>query len=188
MDGRSPLQVLEEIYESSQQQDRSLIRDSLFLGIGVDHSQETFEMGDFLIRNIIGVDSKKGVIGIASPPRPGQIVQFHLRDARTASEELHFMLNRYASGNNPKEAMGALLFSCLGRGAHLYGSPNHDTDLFLKKVGNLPLGGFFCNGEIGPIAGTTYLHGYTSSFGIFRPRYHSAGTIQNLSYEELAEG
>jgi small ligand-binding sensory domain FIST len=53
---------------------------------------------------------------------------------------------------------------------HLYGAPDHDTDAFRRRAGDVPLGGFFCNGEIGPVHGTTYLHGYTSAFGLFRPR------------------
>ena len=62
------------------------------------------------------------------------------------------------------------MFSCLGRGQYLYGRPNHDTDMFREKLGAVPLGGFFCNGEIGPVSGTTFLHGYTSSFGLFRSK------------------
>ncbi len=68
------------------------------------------------------------------------------------------------------ETRGSLLFSCLGRGKHLYGRSDHDTDAFRRHLGDVPLGGFFCNGEIGPVHGTTFLHGYTSSFGLFRPR------------------
>ncbi|RPJ40420.1 MAG: hypothetical protein EHM19_13705, partial [Candidatus Latescibacterota bacterium] len=67
------------------------------------------------------------------------------------------------------DARGALLFSCLGRGVHLYGRADHDTDAFRRSLGDLPLGGFFCNGEIGPVGGASYLHGFTSSFGIFSP-------------------
>jgi small ligand-binding sensory domain FIST len=53
----------------------------------------------------------------------------------------------------------------------LYGRPNFDTGIFQDHLGGVPVGGFFCNGEIGPVAGTTFLHGYTSSFGLFRPRH-----------------
>jgi small ligand-binding sensory domain FIST len=68
------------------------------------------------------------------------------------------------------EVSGALLFSCLGRGEYLYGKPNFDTGIFRQHLGNVPVGGFFCNGEIGPVGGTTFLHGYTSSIGLFRSR------------------
>ena len=80
------------------------------------------------------------------------------------------MLCRYADEHRDNDIPGALLCSCLVRGQYLYGRPNHDTDLFREKLGAVPLGGFFCNGEIGPVSGTTFLHGYTSSFGLFRPK------------------
>ena len=100
--------------------------------------------------------------------RRGQTVQFHLRDAHTSEEDLRHLLHQYSPLRD--KAKGALLFSCLGRGQFLYGRPDHDSRLFHGNVGPVPLGGFFCNGEIGPVAGTTYLHGYTSCFGVFRPK------------------
>ena len=102
--------------------------------------------------------------------KEGQTVQFHLRDSQTSAQDLDAMLEKYVSGHKPQEDSGALLFQCLGRGAFLYGRADHDTDMFREKVGTLPLTGFFCNGEIGPVGGSTFLHGYTSSFGIFRPK------------------
>ena len=102
--------------------------------------------------------------------REGQIVQFHLRDAQTSSDDILAMLSRFRDSYDI-QPRGALLFSCLGRGSYLYGEPNHDVGVFRKIVGDIPLGGFFCNGEIGPVGGTTYLHGYTSAFGIFSSKY-----------------
>jgi small ligand-binding sensory domain FIST len=99
------------------------------------------------------------------------VVQFHLRDARTSAEDLDERLARYRTERGPLDRpAGALLFSCLGRGAWLYGVPDHDTDAFRRHIGPVPLGGFFCNGEIGPVERRTFLHGYTSAFGLFRPR------------------
>jgi small ligand-binding sensory domain FIST len=97
------------------------------------------------------------------------VVQFVLRDAHAAEEDLRRMLDRerLAAGGPPA---GALLFSCTGRGAGLFGHPDHDTALFEEKLGPAPLGGFFCNGEIGPVGGETFLHGYTSAFALFRAR------------------
>jgi small ligand-binding sensory domain FIST len=96
-----------------------------------------------------------------------QVVQFMLRDARSAEEELRRLLGRHQAEGGGAPA-GALLFSCLGRGAGLFGAPDHDSELFEEVLGPAPLGGFFCNGEIGPIGGTTFLHGYTSAFALFR--------------------
>ena len=128
------------------------------------------KQGDFLIRNVVGIDERTGNLAVGEILKEGQIVQFHLRDAETSSDDLTAVLDRYAIDNRENQIHGALLFSCLGRGEYLYGKPNHDSGIFHDKLGQVPLGGFFCNGEIGPVSGTTFLHGYTSSFGIFRPK------------------
>ena len=91
--------------------------------------------------------------------------------SQTAYDDLAAMMERYISENGSSPVAGALLFQCLGRGEHLFGRPNHDTDLFQEKVSNVPLTGFFCNGEIGPVGGTTFLHGFTSSFAMFTPAH-----------------
>jgi small ligand-binding sensory domain FIST len=169
VDGQPPLEKLEEMVDSLSEDDRKLMRTSLFLGIEMNPMKEDPGQGDFLIRNLMGVDQETGSLSIGAPLREGQLVQFHLRDKVMSSEDLKVMLSRYQSKDGWRDAKGALLFSCLGRGEYLYGQPNHDSDMFKTKMGNIPLGGFFCNGEIGPVGQTTFLHGYTSSFGIFRP-------------------
>lgn len=169
VEGKPPLQVLEEMVESLNEYDRKLLRTSLFLGIEMDPMKDDPGRGDFLIRNLMGVDRETGSLAVGALLREGQLVQFHLRDKVMSAEDLKVMLSRYQSKDGWREAKGALLFSCLGRGEYLYGQPNHDSDLFKTKIGDIPLGGFFCNGEIGPVGTTTFLHGYTSSFGIFRP-------------------
>ncbi len=166
--GRPPLEVLEEMVETLSENDRKLLQTSLFLGIEMDPLKDDPGAGDFLIRNLIGVDRESGALSIGAPLREGQLVQFHLRDKVMSAEDLGMMLGRYA-GQGDKNAAGALLFSCLGRGQYLYGQANHDSNMFMEKLGDVPLGGFFCNGEIGPVGNNTFLHGYTSSFGIFRP-------------------
>jgi len=171
LNNKLPLQVIQEIYQSSCQKDRELIQNSLFFGLLTDPLKKQINPGDFLIRNIIGLDSKKGYLAIGAELREGQTVQFHLRDAQTSAEDLKMALSRYVKDLGSMTApSSALLFSCVGRGIHLYGHADHDTDVFRSHAGQVPLGGFFCNGEIGPVGGTTYLHGYTSCFGIFRPR------------------
>ena len=169
LDGRPPLEVLRELFSSSSEQDQQLMQHSLFLGVVMDDLIDEPRQGDFLIRNIIGLDGRTGTMAVGEMLHEGQRVQFHLRDAITSAEDLSSLLTRYASEERGRPNEGALLFSCLGRGQYLYGRPDHDTDMFRDKVGSIPLGGFFCNGEIGQVSGTTFLHGYTSSFGIFRP-------------------
>jgi small ligand-binding sensory domain FIST len=171
LDGQPPVAVLKELFQTMNERDQDLMRHSLFLGVVMDELLEEPQQGDFLIRNVVGMDDRSGALGIGELLNEGQMVQFHLRDAETSAQDLNAVLDRYAVDNRENQVQGALLFSCLGRGQYLYGRPNHDTDLFREKLGEVPLGGFFCNGEIGPVSGTTFLHGYTSSFGIFRPKY-----------------
>ena len=166
--GKPPLEVLQELNGTLSDEDKKLIQSSLFLGIEMDPMKDNPQQGDFLIRNLMGVDRESGTVAIGALLRNGQLVQFHLRDKKMSAEDLDVMLTRYLNQGNAENAKGALLFSCLGRGEYLYGKPNHDTDMFQGKLGKIPLGGFFCNGEIGPVGKTTFLHGYTSSFGIFR--------------------
>ncbi|MBI4530477.1 MAG: FIST C-terminal domain-containing protein [Candidatus Latescibacteria bacterium] len=169
VDERPPIEVLVELYESLPPEDQELMRHSLHVGIATTELVEEFKPGDFLIRNVIGIDQETGVMAVGEMLRNGQTVQFHLRDAETSAEDLHLMLSQYKGRPRATSSAGALLFSCNGRGQHLYGRPNHDSDSFRGVLGEIPLGGFFCAGEIGPVAQSTYLHGFTSSFGIFRP-------------------
>lgn len=171
IDEQPPLELLQKVYDGLDENDKSLVQTSLFLGIEMDPLKDDPQQGDFLIRNIMGVDRAIGGMQIGALLREGQLVQFHLRDKAMSAEDLELMLGRYRDEENSQNACGALLFSCLGRGQSLYGKPNHDSDMFRDKLGDIPLGGFFCNGEIGPVGNSTFLHGYTSSFGIFRPRH-----------------
>jgi small ligand-binding sensory domain FIST len=166
---RHPLEVLRELHQTLDARDQELFRHSLFIGIEMKQDQVEYQQGDFLVRNIVGVEPQSGALTVGATLQPYQAVQFHLRDARTAAEDLTRHLQRYREERGSMASpQGALLFSCLGRGAHLYGRPDHDTLLFEDALGAIPLGGFFCNGEIGPVGGTTFLHGYTSAFALFR--------------------
>ncbi len=170
VDGRSPMDALREVFAGLDERDRGLVQHSLFLGVVMDELIDSPQLGDFLVRNVIGADQNSGVLAIGELLAEGQTVQFHLRDADTSSQDLDALLTRYSGDRHVHEGSGALLFQCLGRGSYLYGRPDHDTEMFREKVGSLPLTGFFCNGEIGPVGNTTFIHGYTSSFGIFRPK------------------
>ena len=169
LDGRSPFDILGETYNDLNEADQKLFQNSLFLGVVMDPFESSPGIGDFLIRNIVGANPDAGQLAVGQMLREGQLVQFHLRDAQTSTQNLSNMFDEYQSTSFGPET-GALMFSCLGRGKYLYEEPDHDTDLFREKIGDLPLTGFFCNGEIGPVSGSTFLHGYTSSFGIFTPQ------------------
>jgi small ligand-binding sensory domain FIST len=169
LDGRPPLAVLQELFGRLEPRDQQLFRHSLFVGVVMREKTDVYRQGDFLIRNVVGLDAERGALTVGAVLAEGTIVQFHLRDAKTSAADLEEMLSHLPAAAR-EHARGSLLFSCLGRGKHLYGRVDHDTDAFRRHLGDVPLGGFFCNGEIGPVHGATFLHGYTSSFGLFRPR------------------
>lgn len=168
LESQPPLVVLRDLLESLSESDRELAQHSLFVGIARDEFKQNLQQGDFLIRNLLGVDPKFGAIAIGDRLRPGQRIQFHLRDAQTSAEDLEYLLQQYQQQIKSYPGAGALMFSCMGRGEGLYGKPNFDSQLFSRYLKDVPLSGFFCNGEIGPVAGATFLHGYTSVFGICR--------------------
>lgn len=170
-EAKPPLEILRETVGSLSEADRQLAETSLFIGLAMDEFKLELNHGDFLIRNLVGVDPRSGAVAIGDRVRPGQRFQFHLRDANTSADDLEFLLRNYTQESGQPKNAGALMFSCLGRGEGLYGKPNFDAQLFQRYLGDaIPVGGFFCNGEIGPVAGQTFLHGYTSVFGIFHPR------------------
>lgn len=170
-ESRPPLTVLRDLIQTLSERDRQLAQHSLFVGIARNEFKQHLGARDFLIRNLLGVDPRAGAIAIGDRVRPGQRIQFHLRDARTSQEDLELLLQQYEKDSpDLSEVAGALMFSCLGRGEGLYGQANFDSYLFRRYVKNVHLSGFFCNGEIGPVGSDTFLHGYTSVFGICRQR------------------
>ncbi|MBD2302130.1 FIST N-terminal domain-containing protein [Nostoc sp. FACHB-190] len=169
LDEKVPLVVLRDLINSLSDQERTLAQHSLFVGVAMDEFKMSLQQGDFLIRSILGVDPTGGAIAIGDRVRPGQRLQFHLRDAEASAEDLEFLLEKYQNQEQPSSsAIAALMFACVGRGEGLYGKPNFDSSLFRRYFQNIPIGGFFCGGEIGPVGGNTFLHGYTSVFGICR--------------------
>ena len=163
--GASALKRLQDVFESLGGAQRNAHR-ALHLGIVIDEHGSHFERGDFLVRNLIGADQQAGAVAIGDVVQEGQTVQFHLRDAKSASDDLHLRLAaERAKHKNPP--LGALLFSCCGRGEGLFGHPNHDCGAVQERLGPIPTAGFFAQGEIGPVGGRNFLHGYTASVVIF---------------------
>jgi small ligand-binding sensory domain FIST len=173
LDGEPAVMVLKKVMDGLSGFERDLARDAMFLGVVMKETGDQHKAGDFLIRNILGIEQNSGALVVGEILHDARTVQFHVRDAATSADDLRFLLKKYRDEKLSGDASGvkgALLFSCLGRGNYLYGRPNHDSDCFRDYLGEVPLGGFFCNGEIGPVGSSTYLHGYTSSFGIFRQK------------------
>lgn len=153
---------LEELFQTLPTRDQQMVQRGLHVGRVVNEYQDEFEQGDFLIRNVVGVDPEKGAIAIGDYVRPGQTVQFHVRDADTADAELRQLLSRV---ENPVAA--GLLFTCNGRGTRLFSEPHHDATAIKNAAGAIPLTGLFAAGELGPIGGKNYMHGFTASIALF---------------------
>ena len=139
------------------------------MGIAMNEYKHEMKRGDFLIRMLVGIDEKSGAGAIADYIRPGQTIQFHVRDAVSATEDLNELL-RFQHNKNPQmNPSGALIFSCNGRGQNLFKEKNHDIGIIQGQIGGVPGAGFFCAGEIGPVAGKNFIHGFTSSIALFYP-------------------
>jgi small ligand-binding sensory domain FIST len=158
--GLAPLERLRELAEGLDDDDRELVRNGLHLGMVVDEHQTSFGRGDFLIRNIVGADRANGALAVADQVSVGQTVQFQVRDATAADEDLRLLLA-------DAQAAAALVFTCNGRGQHLFGVPHHDAGVVAELLGPIPAAGAFCAGEIGPIGGRNFLHGFTASLALF---------------------
>lgn len=160
--GRPALERLREIYGDLDEADRNLVRSSLHVGRAATEYRETFGRGDFLVRNVVGADPESGVVAVGDSVRTGQTVQFHVRDAATADEDLRGLL----AAAGPAAPLGALVFTCNGRGLRLFDEPHHDARCVQECLGPVPTAGFFAQGEIGPIGSRTFLHGFTASIAL----------------------
>jgi small ligand-binding sensory domain FIST len=166
LDGASPLVRIQAMLDDLDDEDRDLLSNGIFIGRAIDSKKESLGRGDFLIRGVLGVDSRTGAIAVSDVIGAGERVQFHLRDARTAREDLEMMLSPHVLFGQPS---GAFLFSCNGRGTRLYDEPDGDITAIRGFFHDLDLAGFFCAGEIGPIGGKNFLHGHTASLALIRP-------------------
>jgi small ligand-binding sensory domain FIST len=163
--GRPALERLREIYATLDPADRDLVRSSLHVGRAATEYKDEFRRGDFLVRNVAGADPDSGVLAIGDTVRTGQTIQFHVRDAATAHEDLSELLDtQRQSASRPA---GALVFTCNGRGRRLFTEPHHDARCLQERLGPVPAAGFFAQGEIGPIGRLNCLHGFTASIALF---------------------
>lgn len=160
--GRPATERLRETYGELDAADRQLVRSSLHMGRAATEYRDTFRRGDFLVRNVVGADPESGVIAVGDSVRTGQTVQFHVRDAASADEDLRGLLSAQ-TGSQPA---GALVFTCNGRGMRLFDEPHHDARCVDECLGPMPTAGFFAQGEIGPIGDRTFLHGFTASIAL----------------------
>jgi small ligand-binding sensory domain FIST len=164
--GKPALLRLKEIYDTLPTREQQLVQRGLHMGRVVSEYQERFQQGDFLVRNVMGIDPDSGAIAIGDYVRAGQTVQFHIRDQQTADEDLRQLLAQLKT--DPQAApSAALMFTCNGRGTRLFNQPDHDARALQQSLGDIPLAGFFAAGELGPIGGQNFMHGFTASVALF---------------------
>ena len=159
--------VLSETFGALSPEDQKKTQGNLFIGLVINEYLDEFGRGDFLIRNLIGADPSSGIVAVGAFPRAGQTMQFQRRDAAAANEDMAALLNQAHEQLKEREIYGACLCCCNGPGSHLFGYPSHDAGMIQRRLGPLPLAGFFCNGEIGPVGDKNFLHGYTASLALF---------------------
>ncbi len=167
LDGRRPREILTSLFGDLDEADRGRFSDSLCIGLALPGPRQVVGAGDFLMRNVLGLDPDSGALWIGSRIAPNAIVQFHLRDGESASDELEQRLASSLSSALPPSA--ALLFACAGRGRQMFGVSGHDSGT-LRRMVDIPVAGMFSAGEIAPVQGATFVHGYSSVFGLIRQR------------------
>ena len=164
--GRPALVRIREVINALPDADRRLVEQGVLAGVVIDENRPEYEQGDFLIRGILGGDPESGAIAVGEHVRVGQVMRLQVRDHESADADLHAALQaaRATSGGRPG---GALVFSCNGRGTHMFPEPHHDARAVQDVRGDIPVAGLFCNGEIGPVCGRAHLHGFTATMAIF---------------------
>jgi small ligand-binding sensory domain FIST len=165
--GRPAVARLRELAAALPGRDQELLAQGVHLGMVINEYQAEPGQGDFLIRGLTGADPESGAIAVGDDVEVGQTVQFHVRDARSADEDLRRTLERERTALGGRRAAGALLFTCNGRGSRLFSAPDHDAGLVTNMLGEIPLAGFFCAGELGPVGGQNFLHAFTASIALF---------------------
>jgi small ligand-binding sensory domain FIST len=173
--GKPAVDILMATLQDLQPNDQKLFQRAPFVGLAIDPTKSNFEPGDFLVRGIVGMQAEERALAIADVPRRGATLQFLVRDAESASEDLGLLMRTRAGGGPaegaPPNSMGALIFSCNGRGSRLFDSSDHDVSAVRGGLApQVPVAGFFAMGEIGPVGGRNFLHGFTASVAVFRPR------------------
>lgn len=164
--GQPPLVRLQQLWQELSPRDQQLFQQGLHIGRVINEYQGKFQRGDFLVHNVLGLDRETGALAITGHIRVGKTVQFHVRDAETADEDLHALLQADV-GSHERRPAGAVLFTCNGRGTRMFSEPHHDARTIRAEIGGVPLAGFFAMGELGPVGGQNFIHGFTASVVVF---------------------
>jgi small ligand-binding sensory domain FIST len=165
--GKPALEKLRETIESLPAEDLALVQGGLLMGIVVDSNKPDYVQGDFLVRGLVGADPDTGQVAVAADVRPGQVVRLHARDAESADRDLREALGMRMRALGGRTPAGALVFACNGRGRGLFGRADHDAEAVSDELAGAPAAGFFAAGEIGPVGGESFLHGFTATVAVF---------------------
>lgn len=164
--GKPAITKLEEVIGDLEPDERRLAGEGLMAGLVIDENRPDYERGDFLVRGILGGDPQTGAVQLGEQVRIGQTLRLHVRDASSADEDLNETL-RLAASRLEGGVTGALLFTCNGRGTRMFPGPDHDALAVDGQMPGTPVAGLFCNGEIGPVGGRSFLHSFTATMAVF---------------------
>jgi len=165
--GRPALGALRAVIDGLDDSEREILAQGMLLGLVVENGQPDVEPGDFLIRSVLSGDPESGAIAVGAPIAEGQVVRIHARDAASADRDLHEALGLRRTALGSDAPAGALMFTCNGRGRAMFGVPDHDARTLSTELGDIPTAGFFAAGEIGPVGGESFLHGFTATVAVF---------------------
>jgi small ligand-binding sensory domain FIST len=165
--GRPALATVERIIGGLSARERALVAEGLLIGIVIDGGKPEYEQGDFLVRGVLGADRESGAVAVGAPVHEGDVIRLHARDAKSADRDLQRALRLRAQALSSGEVAGSLLFSCNGRGRAMFGTDDHDAAMVERELGGAPTAGFFAAGEIGPVGGRSFLHGFTATVAVF---------------------
>jgi small ligand-binding sensory domain FIST len=165
--GRPALETVEKIVAELSPRERALVAAGLLIGIVIDGGKPDYEQGDFLVRGVLGADPTSGSLVVGASVREGQVVRLQARDAESADEDLRRALRLRVEAMAGNPPAGALVFSCNGRGRAMFGAADHDAAAVHRELGGAPAAGFFAAGEIGPVGGRSFLHGFTATVAVF---------------------
>ena len=158
--------VMDAIAGELSPAEQALASQGLLIGIVIDENRPQYDRGDFLVRGLLAVDEEERSLTVGERVRVGQTVRLHVRDAASADEDLRIALER-AAGELGGPASGALMFTCNGRGSHMFGAAGHDAGALESEIGPAPAAGFFCAGEIGPVGRRSFVHGFSTTVALF---------------------
>jgi small ligand-binding sensory domain FIST len=161
--GQTAFAALNDVITAMTDEERTRARGNIFAGLAVNEYQDELSTGDFLVRNIVAADPASGALVVGAWPRTGQTLQYQLRDKDTAEADYRRTLEALQPLGTP---LASLMFTCTGRGQSFFGQPGHDTRMLEQLLGPHPSAGLFCNGEIGPVGGRAYAHGYTTTLAL----------------------